>query len=109
MEERAASEDKSTTLLPLPTTGSNCARELSIVSLELRECRSVITRERSPLRESRTVGSVRGAASNRRPYRDSKISSARATASPPNAVQRRGAEEGLAYALSSLRADRISE
>jgi hypothetical protein len=32
---------------------------------------SVITRERSPLRESRTVGSVRGAASNRCPYRDS--------------------------------------
>jgi hypothetical protein len=34
------------------------------------ECRSVITQERSPLRESRTVGSVRGVASNRCPYRD---------------------------------------
>ena len=30
----------------------------------------VITRERSPVRESRTPGSVRGAASNCRPYRD---------------------------------------
>lgn len=29
-----------------------------------------ITQERSPVRESRTPGSVRGAASNRRPYRD---------------------------------------
>jgi hypothetical protein len=40
------------------------------------ECRSVITRERSPLRESRTAGSVRGAASNRRPCRDSGLSAA---------------------------------
>ena len=34
------------------------------------ERRSGITRDRSPVRESRTPGSVRGAASNRRPYRD---------------------------------------
>ena len=35
------------------------------------ERRSGITRDRSPVRESRTPGSVRGARSNARPYRDS--------------------------------------
>ena len=34
------------------------------------ERRSGITRDRSPVRESRTPGSVRGARSNARPYRD---------------------------------------
>jgi len=34
------------------------------------ERRSRLTFDRSPVRESRTPGSVRGAASNRRPYRD---------------------------------------
>ncbi len=35
-----------------------------------REPRCAKTRDRSPVRESRTPGSARGAASNRRPYRD---------------------------------------
>jgi hypothetical protein len=34
------------------------------------ECLCVITRGRSPVRESRTPGSVRGVLGNRHPYRD---------------------------------------
>ena len=47
---------------PAPSAGSRTAGPF--------ECLRVMTRGRSPVRESRTPGSVRGVPSNRHPYRD---------------------------------------